>query len=366
MLEVGLNVGIGTDGPASNNDLDMFEEVRLAAFVAKCVSSNPTAVPASTALTMATRLGAQALHIGHLTGSLEAGKRADLILVNTAPLHNSPRFRRDPNNIYAQLVFAGKATDVTDVMVNGKWLMQARTLLTLDEEEILLAAREYARRIDAFLIEREQSVFSKLIALGGSVEEESFEVQIKVKLEDPASVQAALKKRGIEIIRMKHYHQHDVYFKFADPIQERVRFREDESVDEKEQIIGVRARLTLIGPAREDKFKHDVLLSRIRYFAPAGNSLRFYREYFRPASETAIDKDRLRWLVRYKDEEFFVNLDDVQTPALGYYLEIKSRTWSRKDAEDKAHLVTNLITLLGGSLDKTVTKDYLEIVEEVL
>src|SRR5512140_2637406 len=87
MLEAGMNVGIGTDGPASNNDLDMFEEVRLASFVAKAASNDPTAVPAQTALTMGTRLGAQALHIGHLTGSIETGKRADLILVDTSTAH---------------------------------------------------------------------------------------------------------------------------------------------------------------------------------------------------------------------------------------------------------------------------------------
>jgi 5-methylthioadenosine/S-adenosylhomocysteine deaminase len=106
-----------------------------------------------------------------------------------------------------------------------------------------------------------------------------------------------------------------------------------------------------------------VLLSRIRYFAPAANSLRFYREYFKPVDEIAIDKDRLRWLVRYKDEEFFINLDRVDTPDLGYYLEIKSRTWSRRDAEEKANCSSELILLLGGSLDKTVTKDYVEIAE---
>ncbi len=182
MLDLGLNVGIGTDGPGSNNDLDMFEEVRLAAFVAKCVSNDPTSVPASTALSMATRLGARALHLGAVTGTLEPGKRADLILVDLSTLHNSPRFRREPDGIYAQLVYAGKASDVTDVMVNGKWLMQDRKLLTLNETEIKRAAQEYATKIDTFLIAREQSVYSKLVALGGSAEEESFEVQVKVKL----------------------------------------------------------------------------------------------------------------------------------------------------------------------------------------
>jgi len=363
MLEDGLNVGIGTDGPASNNDLDMFEEVRLAAFVAKAVSNNPTSLPAVQALSMATRLGARALHVDQWTGTLEPGKRADLILVDLARLHNSPHFRRDPDNVYAQVVYAGKATDVTDVMVNGKWLMQAGQLLTLDEAALLRSAQEYATRIDAFLMRREQSVFSKLVALGGSAEEESFEVQLKVRLDDPAPVEAAMKKKEIAIVRVKHYHQHDVYFTFPDAQQGSVRYREDESINAKGEIEGVRARLTLIGAAREGEFGHDVLLSRIRYFAPAGNSLRFYREYFKPAAEIPIEKDRMRWLVTFKGEEFFVNLDRVETPDLGWYLEIKSRTWSRKDAEDKAKLSARLITLLGGSLKNTVTQDYLEIVE---
>lgn len=362
MLNVGLNVGIGTDGPASNNDLDMFEEVRLAAFMAKTVCNDPTALPAATALKMGTSMGACALHLGKVTGSLEPGKRADLILVDVSSLHQSPRFRRDPDNIYSQLVYTGKAADVTDVMVNGKWLMIARELLTLDEKELVSEAQEYARKIDVFLIAREQSVFSKLVALGGSAEEESFEVQVKVKMKDPASVLTALKKDGIEILVKKHYHQHDIYFNFTDPAQGWLRYREDESIDDKQQVTGVRGRLTLIGPSREGDFAHDVLLSRIRYFAPAANSLRFYREYFKPASEIAIDKDRLRWLVRYKEEEFFINLDWVETPDLGYYLEIKSRTWSRRDAEEKAGCSSELILLLGGALENTITSDYVEIV----
>ncbi len=81
MLETGLQIGIGTDGTASNNDLDMFEEIRLASFIAKTVTSDPTALPARKALEMATRMGAKALHIDHLTGSLEPGKRADLVIL---------------------------------------------------------------------------------------------------------------------------------------------------------------------------------------------------------------------------------------------------------------------------------------------
>jgi len=362
MLETGLNVGIGTDGPASNNDLDMFEEVRLASFVAKAASNDPTSVPAQTALTMATRLGAQALHLGHLTGSLTSGRRADLIIVDITPIHNSPRFRRDPNNAYAQIVYASKSTDVSDVMVNGKWLMQGRKLLTLNEEELLSRASEIAKKIDTFLIEREQSVLSKLITLGGSMEEESFEVQVKVKLTDPVKVRDGLKQPDIEVVRTRHYDQHDTYFFFDDPVQGRIRYREDEFLDEKGSVTATRPRLTLVGQKREDAFENEVLLSRSRFLAPAMQTLRFYREYFKPVQEVVLTKDRMRWLIRYKDTEFFINLDDVQTPPLGYFLEIKSRTWSRGDAQRKAELVTELLSLLGAEGMPTVTEDYVELV----
>ena len=364
MLETGLNVGIGTDGPASNNDLDIFEEIRLASFLAKGTSGDPTSIPAVTALTMATRMGAKALHLGHLTGSLETGKRADLILIDLDTIHNSPRYERDPENAYASIVYAAKSSDVTDVMVNGKWIMQNRVLLTLDFEELLTHANEYAKRIDTFLIQREQSVFSKLIALGGSSEAESFEVQIKVKITDIEKVMESINNPLMEILVHKHYHQHDVYFGFSDPSQGRLRYREDESIDPRGEIKNVRARLTLLGPAREDQFENDVLLSRSRFLSPATNSLRFYREYFKPSSEVLVDKDRLRWLVRFQNTELYINLDHFETPDLGYYLEIKSRTWSLRDAETKAKLASELILLLGCSLDETISQDYIEVIQD--
>jgi 5-methylthioadenosine/S-adenosylhomocysteine deaminase len=361
MLETGLNVGIGTDGPASNNDLDMFEEVRLASFVAKASSNDPTVVPAATALLMATRMGAQALHIGHLTGSLEAGKRADLILVDTSPIHNSPRFHRDPHNAYAQLVFASKSTDVTDVMVNGKWLMRNHELLTLDEQDLLKQAREVAQKIDAFLIVREKSILSKLIALGGSMEQESFEVQVKVKVTEPDQLVQNMKRPEIEINAYKHYIQYDEYYMFDDPSQGRLRFREDDLINEKGDVENVRSRLTLLGQKREGEIGHDVLLSRSRFLAPAVHTARFYREYFKPAQEITIEKDRLRWHIKYKETEFFINLDYMKQPDMGYFLEVKSRTWSRKDADLKADLVNELLNLLGVGNAETVTQDYIEI-----
>lgn len=362
MLEAGLNVGIGTDGPASNNDLDMFEEVRLAAFIAKATSGDPTALPAQTALAMATRLGAKALHIGELTGSLEPGKRADLILVNVDPLHNAPRFRRDPNGIYAQLVYAAKSSDVTDVMVNGRWLMRQGALTTLDEKGLLEDADQYARRIDVFLIGMEQSVLSKLVAIGGATQAETFEVQAKVRIADPEPVLAAVKSEQIEILHSRHYHEYDTYFSFPDPKQGYLRYREDEYVGVSNEVNTVRYRLTLLGPAREYHFPSDVLLSRSRYIAPATHSLRFYREYFKPANETYIQKDRQRWRVLFRGTEFYINLDYVEVPSLGYFLEVKSRTWSKRDAEHKAELATELLEFLGASTRGSVDQDYIEIV----
>jgi len=361
MLRTGLNVGIGTDGPASNNDLDMFAEMHLAAILAKGITGDPTVLPARQALAMATRQGARALHMGDITGSLEPGKRADLILVDLSALHNSPTFRHDPNSLYAQVVYAAKSSDVLSVMVNGRWLMQNRRLLTLDAPGLMLAAGDYARRIDAFLTQREESVLQKLVAIGGAIEGESFEVQLKVKLATDEAVLAALAGPELQVIRSVHYHEFDTYFLFSDVEQGRVRFREDEFVNVAGQVTQVRTRLTLTGPRREREYG-SVLLSRSRYLAPAVQTLRFYREYFKPSDELEIEKDRRRWLVAFHGEEFFVNLDRVLKPALpGYYLEIKARTWSRRDAEDKAGLITQLMALLGAAAGQPVREEYVEL-----
>ncbi len=361
MLEAGVNVGIGTDGPASNNDLDMFEEIRLAALISKGHTGDPTALPASAVLSMSTRLGAKALHIGNITGTLEVGKRADLILIGIDQLHNAPRFRREKNSIYAQLIYTSHSTDVSDVMVNGKWLMRDRKLLTLDETDLIAQAQEYAAKIDFFLIKREKSILSKLIAIGGATEGESFEVQAKVRIQEPAPILEAIQKANIEILHHRHYHEFDTYFSFDDPDQGYLRYREDEFLDENNQVSNVRYRLTLIGPAREDSFPSEVLLSRSRFIAPATHSLRFYREYFKPTDTMTIEKDRLRWRILFQGVEFYINLDHVNQPSLGYFLEVKSRTWSRRDAEHKAELASILMSQLGTSPKDNESLDYVEI-----
>ncbi len=361
MLELGVAVGIGTDGPASNNDLDMFEETRLAALLAKGVGGDPTALPARDALAMATRTGARALHLGAVTGSLEPGKRADLIVVDIDRTHNIPRFERDPAGIYSQIVYAAKSSDVMDVMCDGRWLMRDRRLLTVDEDELRAASRDVARRIDAFLIEREQSVLQKLIAIGGASEQESFEVQVKARAGSADAVRRALERDDLTVIRAAHYHQFDTYFFFDDPNQGRLRYREDEFLDEQGKVLNARARLTLTGPSREAAFG-SVLLFRSRFLAPAAHSPRFYREYFKPAREREVEKDRRRWLVAFRGVQFYVHLDHMVRPHAGeHFLEVKSRTWSRRDAQDKAAIILELLELLGARPDEAIEEGYVEL-----
>ncbi|MEN6434640.1 MAG: amidohydrolase, partial [Anaerolineaceae bacterium] len=225
-------------------------------------------------------------------------------------------------------------------------------------------SQEYAQKIDVFLIRREKSVLSKLIAIGGASEEESFEVQAKVKVENLEPILDAIVSTTdkIQVIRKRHYHEYDIYFFFRDgEEEERLRYREDHFLDDKGEITNVRSRLTHIGQAREHKYPNQVLLSRSRFFAPATQSLRFYREYFKPSSELEFEKDRLRYLILYKDTEFFINLDTIEEPVIGKFVEIKSRTWSQKDAEVKSGLISELLTTLGVSPKNMVTEDYFEM-----
>ena len=365
MLELGCMVGIGTDGPASNNDLDFFEEMRLASFLSKVHTGDPTSLPARQVLEMGTIMGARALHIDHLTGSLEPGKRADLIVVDIKPIHNLPRFRSDPDGIYAQLLYASKASDVRDVLVDGQWLMKDKALLTIDEASLFEESQVIADKIDEFLKQREESVISKLIAIGGATEEENFEVQAKMKVDNLALVEALLFEEPFEIIRKRHYHEYDTYFKFSDPSQGRLRYREDEFIGEDGSVSNVRSRLTLIGETTETEQVCDdqVMLSRSRYIAPASHSLRFYTEYFRPESTSEIEKDRVRYLVKFEGTEFFVNLDTVTKPQLGKFVEVKSRTWSRQDAANKTQSMHRLIERLGLADQQLLPNDYIHLVE---
>jgi len=137
-----LNVGIGTDGAASNNDLSIWEEMDFAAKLHKGTSGDPKAVTAMQALEMATIRGARAIRMEKEIGSIEVGKRGDIAIVNLDSLHQIPSY-----NIYSTLIYSTKTSDVNSVVINGKIVMRDRELLTLDENEIRKETERYLHKI---------------------------------------------------------------------------------------------------------------------------------------------------------------------------------------------------------------------------
>lgn len=142
MLAADIAVGIGTDGAASNNDLDMWDEMDSAAKLHKLTSNDPKTLPAEQAFEMATIRGARALKLDKITGSLEAGKRADIVIVDMDSLNQTPYY-----NVYSALVYSTKATDVRTVIINGRIVMLDRRLLTLNERAIKIDANAYREKI---------------------------------------------------------------------------------------------------------------------------------------------------------------------------------------------------------------------------
>jgi 5-methylthioadenosine/S-adenosylhomocysteine deaminase len=143
----GIAVGLGTDGPAgSNNDLDLMEEMDLAAKLQKITKMDPRALGAKSVVEMATIEGARALHMEKEIGSLEVGKKADIILISLDEPNAVPMY-----DVYAQLAYALKGSDVETVVIGGRIVMRDKKLLTLNEPEILAKAREYGKKIEASL-----------------------------------------------------------------------------------------------------------------------------------------------------------------------------------------------------------------------
>lgn len=142
LLRAGACMGLGTDGAASNNNLDMFEEMMVGAIIAKGHSGNPEVVAADQMLAMATRGSAAALGLDDQIGTLAPGKKADIIVIDTSRPHLQPL-----HNPVSQLVYAARADDVRDVIIEGNIVMRNRQLIGLDEAEIIAKAREAAMRL---------------------------------------------------------------------------------------------------------------------------------------------------------------------------------------------------------------------------
>jgi len=146
MLEIGIPVGLGTDGAVSNNNLDMFEAMDFAAKLHKLVSMRPTVLPARQVVAMGTLGGARVLHMDEEIGSLEGGKKADFVLVDADSAHAVPGY-----NVYSHLVYVLKGADVRTSVINGQVVMLNGRVLTLDEKAIKEKARHYHDRIVASL-----------------------------------------------------------------------------------------------------------------------------------------------------------------------------------------------------------------------
>jgi len=142
MLAAGITVGLGTDGCASNNNLDMFQEMDTAAKLHKVVHYDPTVMDARTVVRMATCDGAKALCFDKIIGSLTPGKKADIILIDLNRPHLTPLY-----NEYSHIVYAVNGTDVDTVFINGNVVMKNRTLLTINENEIIDMVRETSQKI---------------------------------------------------------------------------------------------------------------------------------------------------------------------------------------------------------------------------
>lgn len=142
LLRRGILIALGTDGPASNNNLDLFEEMRSASFMAKLVNKDPEALSACTVIQMATGYGAAVLGMDDRIGSLEAGKLADLIIIDLDRPHLTPAY-----DVVSHLVYAARGSDVRDVMVNGKFVVRQGKVTTVDEAELKSRVRGMAEKI---------------------------------------------------------------------------------------------------------------------------------------------------------------------------------------------------------------------------
>lgn len=150
MKEAGISISIGTDGSNSNNSMDLLRDLKTGVLIQKMKYGDATFLPAKAAIRMATIEGAKALGMEQETGSLEVGKRADFIALDTDSVRLTPLYKKDVNKVYATIVYSAEGADVIDMAVDGNWIMRNREIQWFDEREV----REEAQRAGDYLVRR--------------------------------------------------------------------------------------------------------------------------------------------------------------------------------------------------------------------
>ena len=366
LLDRGIVTGIGTDGCASNNDLDMIEEMRLASLLHKGTHADPTKVDAARAMEMATIEGAKALGIGNLTGSIEKTKRADIAILNLDRTHLTPFYDYAPENIYSQIVYAAKSSDIETVIINGKLVMRDRVILTIDKAEVIAKCRSLAEEINEFK-RGPESVSSKFMRLGADVQP-TYEMQIKFEFEHDPAVVEVLKRKAIEIRDTPEVKQRDIYFK-PKPGEEHgyLRLREEQVVPEPEkgEPIG-KPQCTLTSTAGTVIDEGNIaIMRRKRMDAKVEPTIAFFMDYFGVEIEKEIEKRRHNVECVYNGVEISINIDNFIKPAIPmHYVEVKSSAWTEKEASRHRDAMKEFIRVLGFESAKQIEQPYYEMIKE--
>ena len=366
LLDRGIVTGIGTDGCASNNDLDMIEEMRLASLLHKGTHADPTKVDAMQVMEMATIEGAKALGMGNLTGSIEKTKRADIAILNLNRTHLTPFYDYAPENIYSQIVYAAKSSDIETVIINGKLVMRDRAILTIDKAEVMAKCRSLAEEINEYRREPE-SISSKLMRLGGADVQPTYEMQIKFEFEHVPAVLEVLKRKAIAISDIQRVKQHDIYFKPKSGEEHGyLRLREEQVVPEPEkgEPIG-KPQYTLTSAAGTVIDEGDIAIMRRRKMdAKVEPTIAFFMNYFGVEVEKEIEKRRHNVECVYNGVKISINIDNFIKPAISMrYVEVKSRAWTEKEASRYRDVMKEFIRVLGFESAKQIEQPYYEMIK---
>lgn len=367
LMDRGVVVGIGTDGCASNNDLDMIEEMRLASLLHKGTHADPTKVGAMRVMEMATIEGAKALGIGDITGSIEKTKRADIAILNLNRTHLTPFYDYAPENIYSQVVYAAKSSDVETVIINGKQVMRDGRILTIDKEGVIAKCRSLAAEINEYKREPER-IASKLIRLGDVDVEPTYEMQIKFEFEHvPAAVFEVLAQEAIAISDVQTVKQRDIYFepKNKQGEHEDLRLREEQAVSENLNAGPVgKPQYTLTSTVGTVIDEGDIaIMRRKRMDTKVEPTIAFFMNYFGVKKEKEIEKIRRKAKCVYKGVNISINLDNFIKPAISRsYAEVKSSAWTEKEASMYRDIMKDFIKILGFEREKQIKQAYYEMI----